>query len=295
MYASVAAGAIVGALTQILGFKDSVSIASCVAATGLVEVTCAIRYTIPQWKAQQRDAYLPVRRRLVYSALSAALLLIITRLQIPQTEALAAERKLQQASLDPADSSNIKRAKLVLAGARAAQIPIASSTLDGTGKRFVDASARTPESWNAALEFVNYKSSLKKAAPSLGPSTPSDNRLVYYFLFSPHGMEHPSVKSGGVAPRADAAQYDIIGRNQNAGLELGNAFLIATGGAQILDGMQFKNVIFQGVEIYYNGGPVLLTNVTFINCTFKMIAAQNSRGLATAILSPSESTTFSGE
>jgi hypothetical protein len=43
-----------------------------------------------------------------------------------------------------------------------------------------------------------------------------------------------------------------------------------TGGRQRLDGVYWKNFSFTNVEIEYDGGPMRLENVKFINCTFKM-------------------------
>ena len=39
---------------------------------------------------------------------------------------------------------------------------------------------------------------------------------------------------------------------------------------QKLDGVYWKDYSFINVEIEYDGGPMVLENVKFINCTFKM-------------------------
>lgn len=44
----------------------------------------------------------------------------------------------------------------------------------------------------------------------------------------------------------------------------------ANGSRQKLDGIHWKNYSFINVEIEYDGGPMELENVKFINCTFKM-------------------------
>jgi hypothetical protein len=43
-----------------------------------------------------------------------------------------------------------------------------------------------------------------------------------------------------------------------------------SGGHQTLDGVYWKDFTFNGVVIEYDGGPMILENVKFINCTFKM-------------------------
>jgi hypothetical protein len=39
---------------------------------------------------------------------------------------------------------------------------------------------------------------------------------------------------------------------------------------QLLDGISWKNVLFVNSRILYRGGPLMLNNVTFINCTFEV-------------------------
>lgn len=87
---------------------------------------------------------------------------------------------------------------------------------------------------------------------------------------------------------------DYIGQDLNIGQDVGNAIVVLDGGNAILDEMQMKNVVFQNVDVYYDGGPTLLTNVYFVNCTFHIKMAERSRGLAFAMLSSDPSTTFSG-
>jgi hypothetical protein len=62
-----------------------------------------------------------------------------------------------------------------------------------------------------------------------------------------------------------------------------------------LDGMLLRNVIFQNLRIVYQGGPLFMKNVYFVNCTFEMQPSVNTHGLAVAMLAPSPATTFSGE
>jgi hypothetical protein len=37
-----------------------------------------------------------------------------------------------------------------------------------------------------------------------------------------------------------------------------------------LDGFHFRNIIFQNVHVVYNGGPLVMENVAFIDCEFEM-------------------------
>jgi len=44
---------------------------------------------------------------------------------------------------------------------------------------------------------------------------------------------------------------------------------------QILDGFSWKNVVFINSRIIYHGGPVILDNVTFVNCKFEAEAGND--------------------
>jgi hypothetical protein len=70
--------------------------------------------------------------------------------------------------------------------------------------------------------------------------------------------------------------------------------VILKGGTMFLDGLDIKNAVFMNVEVHYDGGPVVIENAVFVNCTFKMMPGVNSKGLAEAVLSGARSTTFSG-
>jgi hypothetical protein len=298
MYVSIGAGAIAGALVEWLGGKFEPALIACVIATCAVETTRALSYVEPEWADKRTLAALPIRRRLVWSAVSAAALLIIRELAIPHREALAFERKLRVASANPADPKNIGEAKLVLAGARAARVPIEPLILEETGEKFVKASAQYPAAWDVALESLTYKSFVSNRMPALPHLRHYDVQFhedVQFYEVTPTGLETPDFSSWGAVPRSEAAQYNLIGHDWNMDRDTGVAGLFVTGGAQILDAMQLKNVVFQGVEIHYAGGRVLLTNVLFVNCKFKIQSAPRSRNLAFAILSPGPSTTFSGE
>jgi hypothetical protein len=46
---------------------------------------------------------------------------------------------------------------------------------------------------------------------------------------------------------------------------------------QSLDGITWKNIVFVNSRIRYEGGPLALENVTFVNCTFQ--TTQNNEGI----------------
>ena len=52
----------------------------------------------------------------------------------------------------------------------------------------------------------------------------------------------------------------------------------------------FRSVFFEDVEVHYSGSPIILTNVTFINCTFVMDNGTNARALGLTLLASAKIT-----
>jgi hypothetical protein len=66
----------------------------------------------------------------------------------------------------------------------------------------------------------------------------------------------------------------------------GSRLFVVEGGldALVLDGMYMKNVIVRNSRVIYEGGPVRLENVSFVNCTFVLSERQPVRELGDSIL-----------
>jgi hypothetical protein len=104
--------------------------------------------------------------------------------------------------------------------------------------------------------------------------------------------------SKATAPFKDAAKIELI--NGNIGKTIPDipdkvraAFFVMQGHGPVeirLDGMFLKHVTIRDVTISYEGGPVILDDVYFVNCTFDVRHAPNSQELATAILEHSPTT-----
>jgi hypothetical protein len=52
----------------------------------------------------------------------------------------------------------------------------------------------------------------------------------------------------------------------------------------LLDGMLMKHVVLRNVTIFYSGAPVVLEDVTFVNCTFVLTNTEGARNFALAVL-----------
>jgi hypothetical protein len=106
-------------------------------------------------------------------------------------------------------------------------------------------------------------------------------------------MQPPRFSVAGTAQREQSAQFlDMRKIDPNASLAFGNDWIIATDGAVILDNMQLRKVIFKNVYIQYDGGPIKMQDVYFLNCTFVITKQRNGELLATNVLKPSPAVNF---
>jgi hypothetical protein len=81
-----------------------------------------------------------------------------------------------------------------------------------------------------------------------------------------------------------AARADRIGADLNKNMAQESLWLFAEGGATQLDGMHLRRVVFKGVEVHYSGGPLILENVSFINCVFVFDNNEHGRDLGRTLL-----------
>jgi hypothetical protein len=61
-----------------------------------------------------------------------------------------------------------------------------------------------------------------------------------------------------------------------------NAIAMGTEKGFVLDGFELENVIFENATIIYHGGPVILQNVRFVNCSFEVRKSSQSEMLLEA-------------
>jgi hypothetical protein len=285
MYMSVATGAFIGGVAQFLEVPFNHAVIACVAATGLVEIIGAFRYVEPDRKGQRAVAVLPVRRDLIRAAFSAAAMLLLSLLRIPHMGELVFERKLQQASGDPTSPRNIQDVKLVLAQATAAQVPISSDVVRTAGIKFLEAAQNQPVAWDAARAFLDYRSLLNAGiAPRPTPATgKSKYRESVTIKPNPdHPERHPAFQvtfAGGYATPDKSARLETMRDPQPMGSEF--AFFTIDGYVDtiVLDGMYMKHVVIRNADVQYDGGPIRLEDVYFVNCVFHSRFTLTLRGI----------------
>ena len=141
------------------------------------------------------------------------------------------------------------------------------------------------EAWKATVSLASYRTSLNVSGyPKTKENLPVDTKITNYYL-GPHIGKTPTLSwhLPTVAPE-QAARWDVIGHDQNASVKVQPQWLSAEGGVVTLDGEQIKNVVLQRVEVHYSGKSAILSNVTFINCTFILDRSDETRQFAAQVL-----------
>lgn len=206
--------------------------------------------------------------------------------EIQDVKATLSAIQLKQLSSTPTTPGSLAEVKTVLATAKSNKIPIGSDALASAGKQFMDAAKTNASAWEAALAVIDYKSFLNASAPTFMQLENLPKTLsTRYVLPIVTGHEHESsVGVRGVAPKEQAARLNHIGQDDNANLAQGDQIIFVSGGQILIDDMDLKNVVFRGVKIFYQGGPIMMENVFFVNCTFVIIQKPKGESFATAIL-----------
>jgi hypothetical protein len=162
--------------------------------------------------------------------------------------------------------------------------PLQATAVEEAGKSFIEASTGNEGAWRVALEFVQYRSVLNESdfsAYHWGELTsPSPHEWDIKNEF--HGTRIFTTREG--VPCAEGSIQAHIGSKVSG--TCAEYMLFVGGQVPPLDSNHFKNTIFQNVRISYLGGPLILENVSFINCTFDFPKPEpRAIRLASAILS----------
>jgi hypothetical protein len=193
----------------------------------------------------------------------------------------------------PSDPKNAQETEHIIAQAKKSQIKIPQDVLKDTGGRFIDASNAFPDAWQAALAVVDYRSYLNGPNPPplsayypLGMiGNPDHLEAFQIFVSYPKGRIPPQFTTSlARADMAFSARLDPIGHPLPQTAKKGAASILGVGGAFDLSGLYLRHVVLYDVEVHYNGGPLILEDVTFINCRFVMNETKDTRQLASQVL-----------
>lgn len=197
--------------------------------------------------------------------------------------------KTMIAASQPLNKSSQGIVKQAIADARNTKIEIPSDVVERAGDSFLDAAPKSDGAWDVALQLAAYRSS-RARLPETGPTIPAPSTGPRHYDLQKPWEDAPTPQitlSEEIVSVAQSAKLGFIGDDVDIWGTTGPKFLILRGGTTKLDDMKIRNAIFVKVQVYYDGGPVDLAGVTFIDCTFSMTNKQSARELARAIIAGS--------
>jgi hypothetical protein len=197
--------------------------------------------------------------------------------------------RISLAAGKPTEKASIADAQNVLTAAKKEAIHLPPEVIEQSGTSFVDAAAKGTAAWDAALAFLNYRSSsISVTRITKGVAVPEGAETVYDLGPMVDDKPIPAVTHipNAVRPE-DSARLETIGKNLNEQLKYGSPQLILTGGAVNLDDKYLRHVVLLNVEVHYSGKPIMLEDVVFANCTFVLENTGPSRDLGKTLLASS--------
>jgi hypothetical protein len=198
---------------------------------------------------------------------------------------------LDSALSQAAQIADYDAAVSVFARARESGVHLNETLVSETSQRFLGSDAQ-PAAWNALMASLSYKSFLK--ASSVHPTTYEKPEITTKYNVGTQvgGRRVEGVSVVGIVPAEKAARLNLIGVNENVKSRYGNEFIFVDEGDVVLDGWQMKNVVFRNAHIVYKGGPTVMENVFFLNCTFEIVPQAGGRALASTLLVQNPVTSF---
>ena len=214
------------------------------------------------------------------------------------------EGRFEQLDADQKRLTKIQLNKLSvqLALTKQSHRPMNVATLISLGESVAGFSNSTDQgvsqlAWRTRLQIIDYRSFLNTAvAPKPGTRDLIDlehgrSEDLYVELDARKIPDAQTAKFGYVgfgkvfpAGSPEGALFLRIGNEDKANATTQHFYLGAIGFELKLDGYHIRNAIINGARIVYSGGPLILENVYFVNCTFEMPPTPQSQELANAIL-----------
>jgi hypothetical protein len=205
--------------------------------------------------------------------------------------------------MQPKTAVNAKQTSEILNTAKKSGTRFDPKLITIAGQEFISAgvSSSDPDIWKTALAFLNYRSTENTVgAATTDKFTPADKKKRYEWqgIFPVNSKNANFIFAHGKAVSAEkAAVFEPKEKHLNIGKTVGSEFILLGGstgfpGGWKLDGYRMKNVIFKDTEITYEGGPVDMQNVYFVNCTFNVAKRPNGKNFASTVLASAPATTF---
>jgi hypothetical protein len=87
-------------------------------------------------------------------------------------------------------------------------------------------------------------------------------------------------------PFAQAARYELL-NSPNESQQPGPEFIVieAHNAEILLDGHRLRNVVIHDVQVRYDGGPLAMENVYFVNCKFVITKKPDAQSFVQNVIS----------
>jgi hypothetical protein len=205
----------------------------------------------------------------------------------PLIQQLIHKRISESKNLSPAELKNLVQL------AKRENVKLDSREIKVTADKLLAESKTNPDAWNATLALLDYKSFVNPSLPNAPSSQISGTVHTDYEFTVPYtGASPPTFAVTGVVPEQNGARFQHIGHDTNEGRDSGNQFILGRNGTLQLDGMELRHVILIGVAVVYHGGPVVLDDVYFFNCSFTVDRGLQGEAFAKALLEPVPAASF---
>lgn len=195
------------------------------------------------------------------------------------------------------NKATLEKGELILSVARSVNaklIPSALSNYADYVSKVSESATLSAVAWQSLTHTVDYRSFLNADyVPKLTDLTPWPQNDPYRSSvilrpdkLGPVPMRGPAVFfSGGYVQPEKSARLEPLANPQSVPSKIG-LFVVEDGwGSVVLDGMYMKNVIVRNAKVIYEGGPVKLENVYFVNCSFTLTKSRPAvRRLSDSIL-----------
>ncbi len=230
--------------------------------------------------------YRPVSRRL--ALLSGMTIVFLAAL--PAVEAVALEQRLRRLTrnvpLDPESidgiTQTVHEAAKYKIKLRAGSLNTVVSALRETSKAKPTLSAEALNAGSAAASAATINLDLPAMHGKAFDSLPEAKGSTWEFAAIATNTGPDNYSTVGVARKPDIATMERIG-NPLPASDYGPAFLVVKGLTATLDGYCLKQIVFQDMHLIYHGGPLLLENVYFFRCDFRLDESDEAWRLLSAL------------
>ncbi|MBV9763132.1 MAG: hypothetical protein JO340_21395 [Acidobacteriaceae bacterium] len=288
---AICSGALVGMLSE---FLLQTSLEQSNILSGLTALlTATIGFLAYSYPSKVRKPRLKLRLtpqvyRMGYAL--AVVILLAAVLGVPVLQSAVLNRTLQRIAGRSLNETTLIETKNVLDSAALGKAK-ANAVVLSRLQRMINRGLGTPglheAAWTTNLAVMHYTSAaFSKPAPT-GIPTPPNTPIANLFVIKTLGNVQPDILgSGRVVPPSEGAIYQNIGSvNLNLSSKYSATYIIVSSSTGVeLDGEMLRHVWLKNTHVIYNGGPIQLEDVHFVNCTFEVIDNANGIRFASVVL-----------